>query len=200
MCLHTTSNTYKTSPDDIECWKVFAVVKHLKTGMVWRTTPQQDRLVPDNVINGFIPMEPDDPYALEVRAAEIEKTHNIGPGFIHSYSGKTCAEIKLKTEYKKWLYMMERCNYRYHLEIPGYPPGDDSKVEILGYELYRCVIPANTPYYSGITNPDTMDSTLGYASRKILVREREDIITPEKKEKTWPMPYGGTKIIPGVQQ
>ena len=190
MCLHTTSGISETSSYDVECWKVFAVVKHLKSGMVWRTSPHTDYIVPDNVINGLMPMESNDPWVLEVREKEIMATHSVSNGFIHSYAGKVCAQILMKTEYTKWLEMLSRCNYKYELDIPGCITHEDSMVEILGYELYQCVIPKGTPYYSGLVNPDSQGSTLGYASRKILVKEREDTVLVEKKKKTWPMPYG----------
>lgn len=206
MCLYTKSGKPEVSDNETECWKIFAVVRHCKTGIVWRTSPHTDYIIPDAAVRGLLPMESGDPYVFDVWRKQIEETHEVGRGFIHSYAGKICAEIKLKTEYERWFELLAKCDYKYQIEIENCQPGEDSKVELLGYELRRCVIPAGEYFYTGLVNPNGNDGSLGYASRKIEIKEVEKYIVPKKSGQERPsnlegiMGMGGVIPIPGVRR
>ena len=141
MCLYSKNKLPKVSKQDVVCYKVLKrVISDWGSPIKEIRTPYENSTIGDNTINGKIEFRATGKKKVSDSIEYCGYKYEVGGGYIHTC--KTKKDAQSIVENLKWFLFSS---------------------DIL---VYKCVIPAGTKYFEGVTNPDRAN-TRGYASEQI---------------------------------
>lgn len=151
MCLHySIGDTVKKAAKNIVCYKIVESIYNINDEKEKRiVTPFIGMTIPSEIIDGKQPLLPD-----SKRKRKNEFFNTISEGYIHVYGNLDEAEEDLNTYYKDFT--------RHETDTVH-----DAVVGLESFMLYKCVIPAGTLYWKGVTDWDEFST---YAAEKIVFK------------------------------
>lgn len=177
MCLYIKQYKFQTADEDIACWKVLEIIE--ANGGEKIVTPFAFCPLTEDELNGKKLFKPDKRDAdslatwLKMYEEEIKSRHynSVEEGVIHTYGAK---DLTVKDLYDEM---------NYHI---GYISSDEVYIDmhqsevigcdmnpmIMGFALYKCVIPKGTEYIAGTYTGHSGSHLISYGSKGIRFVEK----------------------------
>ena len=178
MCLYIKHYELQTADEDIVCWKVLEIVKS-NNGGEKIVTPFAFCPLAEDELNGKKLFKPNkresdslDTWLAMYREKEDPSHYAIvEEGVIHTYGAKDLTADDMYDE------------MRYHIGCIGSDEiyigiqqsetiGCDTNPEILGFALYKCIIPKGTEYIAGTYTGHSDSHLISYGSKGIRFVEK----------------------------
>lgn len=177
MCLYIKQYKFQTADEDIACWKLLEIIE--ANGGEKVITPFAFCPLTEDELNGKKLFKPDKRDAdslatwLKMYEEEIKPRHysSVEEGIIHTYGAK---DLTVKDLYDEM---------NYHIGYIGSDEiyigtqqsetiGCDMNPMIMGFALYKCVIPKGTEYIAGTYTGQSGSHLISYGSKGIRFVEK----------------------------
>ena len=177
MCLYIKQYKFQTADEDIACWKLLEIIE--ANGGEKVITPFAFCPLTEDELNGKKLFKPDKRDAdslatwLKMYEEEIKPRHysSVEEGVIHTYGAK---DLTVKDLYDEM---------NYHIGYIGSDEiyigtqqsetiGCDMNPMIMGFALYKCVIPKGTEYIAGTYTGHSGSHLISYGSKGIRFVEK----------------------------
>lgn len=177
MCLYIKQYKFQTADEDIACWKLLEIIE--ANGGEKVITPFAFCPLTEDELNGKKLFKPDKRDAdslatwLKMYEEEIKPRHysSVEEGIIHTYGAK---DLTVKDLYDEM---------NYHIGYIGSDEiyigtqqsetiGCDMNPMIMGFALYKCVIPKGTEYIAGTYTGHSGSHLISYGSKGIRFVEK----------------------------
>ena len=177
MCLYIKQYKFQTADEDIACWKVLEIIE--ANGGEKVITPFAFCPLTEDELNGKKLFKPDKRDAdslatwLKMYEEEIKPRHynSVEEGVIHTYGAK---DLTVKDLYDEM---------DFHINSIGSDEiyigtqqseniGCDMNPMIMGFALYKCVIPKGTEYIAGTYTGHSGSTLISYGSKGIRFVEK----------------------------